>query len=552
MYQPPPQKQRRLEASLAQPGALTADPLPGRAARADARGSGSSSGRGARAARAPPRRAHARARARPRSRPRPRRAGAAAPRSRSRRACAPGAPRTPPRRGRRAVVRRGTRRLRTVPESWARIAERIPTRRAPPGGGRGGVAAPRSCSRSSASRSSRPTSRRATTSRGRSSRAGPSASSRACPRRTRSRSTPGSSPRSTGRSTALGRRRPRADRRRRRDGAARARDRDAPRVACGPACWRRSSRRCTRTSSGTTSTSTARSSTGCSLPRSSCSPCVADERRSLPRAPALGAVTGSPSLGNSRLLLLPLVLAAYVAWRVRAGRPRDRRGGARRRRRGAGDRAVGRPQQGAGRVLRDHDRRARALEGEQPDHVPTCSRAAAGSTTCPTCPDVPPWPEKAAGHLPSTGGRRGRRVRAGVVLPRQGARLLARAPGREGDGSRRRPSGCSGSRRSRVTADDAGRQGVADLAQRTAEPVFMMPLYALALVGALPRPAPVRGARRARSSATTRSMAMVFAGTTRYRVPWDFVLALLAAFALERAWDSLRRRRSPAAPSAAS
>ena len=28
--------------------------------------------------------------------------------------------------------------------------------------------------------------------------------------------------------------------------------------------------------------------------------------------------------------------------------------------------------------------------------------------------------------------------------------------------------------------------------------------------------------------------AWVFAGTTRYRVPWDFVLALLAAAAIER------------------
>ena len=40
-------------------------------------------------------------------------------------------------------------------------------------------------------------------------------------------------------------------------------------------------------------------------------------------------------------------------------------------------------------------------------------------------------------------------------------------------------------------------------------------------------------------------VAMVFAGTIRYRVPWDFVLAVLAAFALERAGTS-RGRRTPA------
>ena len=41
------------------------------------------------------------------------------------------------------------------------------------------------------------------------------------------------------------------------------------------------------------------------------------------------------------------------------------------------------------------------------------------------------------------------------------------------------------------------------------------------------------------------------AGTVRYRVPWDFLLALLAAFALERAWELVRERRRPPVSSAA-
>ena len=47
---------------------------------------------------------------------------------------------------------------------------------------------------------------------------------------------------------------------------------------------------------------------------------------------------------------------------------------------------------------------------------------------------------------------------------------------------------------------------------------------------------------------------MVFAGTVRYRVPWDFLLALLAAFALDRAWGLLRSRlgRADASASAVS
>ena len=111
------------------------------------------------------------------------------------------------------------------------IAQRIPRGAAPPGGGRAPRSRACSRSRSSASRSSRPTSRRATSSRGRSSRAARSASCPGSRRRTRSRSTPGSSPAlywPLDRSwavvglaqvvVAVG------------DGAARARDRHAPRV----------------------------------------------------------------------------------------------------------------------------------------------------------------------------------------------------------------------------------------------------------------------------------------------------------------------------------
>ena len=43
------------------------------------------------------------------------------------------------------------------------------------------------------------------------------------------------------------------------------------------------------------------------------------------------------------------------------------------------------------------------------------------------------------------------------------------------------------------------------------------------------------------------SAAMVFAGTARYRAPWDFLLALLAAFALAEIWERVRTRRGYAA-----
>ena len=77
-----------------------------------------------------------------------------------------------------------------------------------------------------------------------------------------------------------------------------------------------------------------------------------------------------------------------------------------------------------------------------------------------------------------------------------------------------------------------------------AEPLYMVPLYLLAIAGLL------RSCRGA--SSCSRSLfvgyetfaAWVFAGTTRYRVAWDFVLALLAAAALARVpFRSLGSRR---------
>ncbi len=103
-----------------------------------------------------------------------------------------------------------------------------------------------------------------------------------------------------------------------------------------------------------------------------------------------------------------------------------------------------------------------------------------------------------------------------------------------------------------VTADDAAQQGASDLAQRTVEPAFVLLLYAFALWGAFLAPRRFVALAALLLGFNT-LMAMVFAGTVRYRAPWDFVLALLAAFALDRAWRLLlRKRRSPPAPSAVS
>jgi 4-amino-4-deoxy-L-arabinose transferase-like glycosyltransferase len=73
------------------------------------------------------------------------------------------------------------------------------------------------------------------------------------------------------------------------------------------------------------------------------------------------------------------------------------------------------------------------------------------------------------------------------------------------------------------------------------EPVWVIVVYALALVGLFVVPARFRVLAIVFVGYETLA-AWVFAGTTRYRVPWDFVLALLAAAAVERFLE--RRARS--------
>jgi 4-amino-4-deoxy-L-arabinose transferase-like glycosyltransferase len=73
------------------------------------------------------------------------------------------------------------------------------------------------------------------------------------------------------------------------------------------------------------------------------------------------------------------------------------------------------------------------------------------------------------------------------------------------------------------------------------EPLYTVPLYLLAIVGLFFVPLEFRVLAIGFALYETAG-AWVFAGTTRYRIPWDFILALLAAAALERAWTALRAR----------
>jgi 4-amino-4-deoxy-L-arabinose transferase-like glycosyltransferase len=277
---------------------------------------------------------------------------------------------------------------------------------------------------------------------------------------------------------------------------------------------------------------------------------LAYERRSRLLAAGVGAVAGLAVLGNSRLVVLPLVLAAYVAWPVRP-------------RRDAFVSAalvvvaaavvvapwVVRNDVSVGCVAITTD--ARALWKANNENTHAVLANGKWIDDVPELPGAPPWPELAAdltlGGTPTTIDECAQmRLYRDEVLdfwrdhPGEKARLAAQAVGMLW-----RPTFT-------VDSDAEARSGLAGTGRRVVEPVYMSLVYLLAIVGALLVP------RRFLALVlllvgTNTVMAMIFAGTVRYRAPFDFLLALLAAFALERGWAWARGRpyESPARSSAA-
>lgn len=93
----------------------------------------------------------------------------------------------------------------------------------------------------------------------------------------------------------------------------------------------------------------------------------------------------------------------------------------------------------------------------------------------------------------------------------------------------------------RVEIEGAQESGV-DSIRKWVEPLYTVPLFVLAIAGLFFVPLTVRVLAVIFVLYETVA-AWVFAGTTRYRVPWDFVLALLAAAAIDRAIRWLGERR---------
>ena len=277
---------------------------------------------------------------------------------------------------------------------------------------------------------------------------------------------------------------------------------------------------------------------GCLLAALTLLALLAYERRSPWLAAAAGAVMGVAILGNSRLAFLPLVVAPYVAWRVRPG--------ARAVATGAvvlvAAAAVVAPwairnqiQVGCFAITTD----ARALWKANNENTYGVLAAGGWIDDVPELPGVPPWPERAAELGPDAARAvdecaqmrfyRDEATTFWREQPGEKARLAVQAVGMLW-----RPTITT------ETAETSG-GGAATFGRRVFEPLYMIPLYALALWGLFLAPRRFVVLAGLLLSYNT-LLAMAFAGTVRYRAPWDFLLALLAAFALARLWEMARER----------
>jgi len=266
---------------------------------------------------------------------------------------------------------------------------------------------------------------------------------------------------------------------------------------------------------------------------------AAYERRSLPLAAATGAIAGVAILGNARLLLLPIAIAVYVAWRSPFGQALT-----------AAALVIGmaavvvapwvvrnKVQVGCYAITTD----SRALWKANNENTRGVLDHGGWIDDVPALPGAPPWPEYAAdltlAGKPTTVDEcaQMRLYRHEVVdfwrehpgekglLALQATRMLWSPVPRE--------------------SDESG-SGTARLARKTIEPAFVIALYTLAVVGLFVAPLHFVGLALLMVGYNTVA-AMVFAGTARYRAPWDFLLAILAAFALSRAWERIQERRRP-------
>jgi hypothetical protein len=274
---------------------------------------------------------------------------------------------------------------------------------------------------------------------------------------------------------------------------------------------------------------------------------LAYEERSVGLAAVTGIAAGGAILGNARLALLPLALGVYVAWRVRpAGQAVL-----------AGLAVVAaaaivvapwvvRNEAEVGCFALTTDSRA-LWKANNPNTYDVLDRGG-WIDDVPELPGAPPWPELAAdltlaGRPTEVDECAQMRIYRDEVVE-----FWREHPGEKG----RLALQATRMLWSPVPSEsDESGSGLARTARRTAEPAYVIVLYGLALAGVFV--APRRFAALALLLLAYNTLAaMVFAGTARYRVPWDFLLALLAAFALAALYERYRTGRAgESEPSAA-
>ncbi len=248
-------------------------------------------------------------------------------------------------------------------------------------------------------------------------------------------------------------------------------------------------------------------------------------RRGLAIPALLGLALGLAILGNSRLVLLPLVVAVFVGWQLRRFAPALI--------------VVGvcalsvlpwlvRNQVNVGCFTITTD--ARALW--KANNLSTYDVLDRGGwiDDVPNLAGAPPWPELAAdltqSGTPTTVDEcaQMRLYRRQVVdfwrdHPHEKGRLAVQAARMLWDPRSIRTEGRA----------EAG--GFVDDARTWVQPLYTIPLYVLALLGLCVLPRRIAALFLALLAYNTLA-ALVFAGATRYRVPWDFLLALAAGAAV--------------------
>jgi 4-amino-4-deoxy-L-arabinose transferase-like glycosyltransferase len=271
---------------------------------------------------------------------------------------------------------------------------------------------------------------------------------------------------------------------------------------------------------------------------------LAFERRSAALGAATGAVAGLAVLGNARLALLPVALAVYVAWPARPVSRALLVGGAT----VAASVLVVTPwlvrnEVSIGCAVITTDTRA-LWKANNPATYDVLARGQ-WIDDVPDLPGVPPWPERAADIS---------RAAASAVDECAQMRFYRDEVfdfWREQPGEKARLAGQAvrmlWSPTFSVEDDDAARGGVAETGRQVVEPLYALTLYGLAVAGCFFAPRRFLALALLLLAYNTLA-ATVFAGTVRYRAPFDFLLALLAAFALERARHAIRTDdKAPAA-----